>query len=382
MGSLLNLDEILLATDDSLPAPPESGIDIDLAALIYTSGSSGTPKGVMLTHLNMTSAAASISTYLECRHDDVVLNVLPLAFDYGLYQIFLAFRVGATLILHGSFAYPWEIVQLLMQRSVTGFPLVPTIAAVLLRLDLRRHAFPCLRYVTSTGAVLPVNHIQGLRQVFPAARLYSMYGLTECKRVSYLPPEQLDIRPQSVGRGMPNQEVYIVDECGRRVGPRVTGELVVRGSHVMRGYWNLPEETSRVLRPGLIPGETVLYTGDLFWMDEGRYLYFVGRRDELIKSRGERVSPKEIEDVITAMDQVSEAAVFGVPDAILGSVLSAVVVPREGQTITGRAVLRHCALHLEPHAVPQNVRIAASIPRNERGKVDRRELARAAVAQS
>ena len=298
--------------------PAKRAIDIDLAALIYTSGSTGNPKGVMLTHLNMVSAATSITTYLENREDDVILSVLPLSFDYGLYQSLMAFKIGGTLVLERSFTYPHAVLETLIREKVTGFPLVPTMAAILLQMDLSKYEFSSLRYVTNTAAALPVEHIKKLRGLFPHVTLFSMYGLTECKRVSYLPPDQLDIRPNSVGKGMPNEEVFVVDGDGRQVDAGVVGELVVRGANLMKGYWNLPEETANKLRPGPVPGELMLYTGDLFRTDAEGYLYFVGRKDDIIKCRGEKVSPKEVENVLCSHAAIAEAAVIGVPGRCSG----------------------------------------------------------------
>jgi acyl-CoA synthetase (AMP-forming)/AMP-acid ligase II len=204
-----------------------------------------------------------------------------------------------------------------------------------------------------------------------------MYGLTECKRVSYLPPEQIDIRPRSVGRGMPNEEVYIVDDTGRRVPPGVTGELVVRGSNVTRGYWENPQETAKLFKPGPLPGETALYTGDLFTMDEEGYLYFVGRKDDIIKTRGEKVSPKEIEDVLYSLEGVAEAAVIGVPDPVLGESIKAFISVREGWRLTEQAVLRHCAERLEDFMVPKAVEFRDSLPKVSSGKIAKRVLASA-----
>lgn len=356
--------------------PAKHCIDVDLAAIIYTSGSTGRPKGVMLTHLNMISAANSITAYLENTADDIILNVLPLSFDYGLYQLLMAFKIGGTLVLERGFVYPFQVVETIIRESVTGLPLVPTIAVLLLQMDLRKYQFPALRYITNTAAALPPAHIANLRSMFPAAKLFSMYGLTECKRVSYLPPDQLDARPASVGRGMPNEEVFIVGEAGVRVAPGETGELVVRGSNVMKGYWNLPEETAKVLKPGPVPGEMMLYTGDLFRADSEGYLYFVARKDDIIKSRGEKVSPREIENVLCAMPEILEAAVIGVADAVLGEAIVAFVVPRDRITTTAREVLRHCAAHMEEFLVPQRVHILASLPKSPNGKVDKHELAR------
>ena len=355
--------------------PAKKCIDIDLAALIYTSGSTGRPKGVMVTHLNIVSAATSITTYLESTADDVVINTLPLAFDYGLYQLLMTFKVGGTLVLHDSFAFPTVVIEKIIQEGVTGFPIVPTVSALLLQMDLSKYKFPKLRYITNTAAALPVEHIRKLRALFPQAKLYSMYGLTECKRVSYLPPEQLDIRPSSVGKGMPNEEVYVVDENGNRVAPGVVGELVIRGANVMKGYWELPEETDRCLKAGPLPGEKVLYSGDLFRADEEGYLYFVGRKDDIIKTRGEKVSPREVEDVLYALEGIAEAAVIGVPDPILGSAIKAVLTLHPGAQITKQDVLRHCAAKLEDFMRPKIVEFRASLPKTESGKISKRLIA-------
>jgi acyl-CoA synthetase (AMP-forming)/AMP-acid ligase II len=360
---------------DILP-PPKRAIDIDLAALIYTSGSTGNPKGVMLTHRNMVSAATSITTYLENTPDDVILNVLPLAFDYGLYQVLMAGLFGGTVILERSFTYPQAVLQKLVAQRVTGLPLVPTMAAILLQMDLTKYDWSRLRYITNTAAALPTEHILRLRRAFPTAKLFSMYGLTECKRVSYLPPEELDRRPNSVGRGMPNEEVYIVDDQGRRVGPGVVGELIVRGANVMKGYWELPELTARRLLPGPLPGESVLATGDLFRMDAEGYLYFVGRKDDIIKSRGEKISPREVENVLASHPAIAEAAVIGVPDALLGEAVRAIVAVKPGCQLTAQEVLRYCAERLEDFMLPKYVEIRGELPKTANGKIDKRQLAR------
>jgi acyl-CoA ligase (AMP-forming) (exosortase A-associated) len=360
--------------EDRDDAPPKRCIDVDIAALIYTSGSTGNPKGVVVTHANVVAAATSITTYLENTPGDIILNVLPLSFDYGLYQVLMGFKTGGTVVLERSFTYPHAVLQKMQEEQVTGFPIVPTISAILLEMDLARYPLPCLRYITNTGAALPTRHIAKLRESFPAARLYSMFGLTECKRVSYLPPAELDRRPGSVGKAMPNVEVYIVDEAGRTLPPGEVGELVVRGSNVMRGYWNLPDETDRVLKPGPVPGERVLYTGDLFRMDDDGYLYWIGRRDDVIKSRGEKVSPREVENVLYNLEGVGMAAVVGVPDAVLGQAVKAVITLKDGFRLTQQEVLRHCAHHLEDFMVPKLVEFRDTMPKTPTGKIDRRQL--------
>lgn len=379
-GARILIDRDLSAGFPGTRLEEGDGSDLDLCGILYTSGSTGTPRGVMLTHRNVAAASGSIIEYLENTADDVVLDVLPLSFDYGLYNVLMPFRFGGTVVLEKSFLYPYQLIGLLKKERVTGLPLVPAIAALFLRLrSVEGYDLPHLRYITSTGQALPPGHVARLREVFPQAKLYSMYGLTECKRVSYLPPEELDGRPASVGRAMPGTEAWIVDEHGERVtraGP--VGELVVRGPHVMRGYWNLPAETARVLRPGPDPGERVLHTGDLFRMDEEGFLYFVARGDDLIKTAGERVSPKEVESVIHALDGVAEAAACGVPDEILGQAVKVVVTLREGAGLTVADVLDHCKRHLEKHMVPRHVEIRGELPRTATGKIARRELRTAA----
>ncbi len=365
-----------VATNSAGPGRPcSANIDLDLAAILYTSGSTGEPKGIMLTHLNMISAANSIVTYLGNQEDDVILNALPLSFDYGLYQVLMASKFGGTVVLEHSFAFPYQVIQRMIDERVTGFPGVPTMFAILLGLkDFEKCDFSSLRYITNTAAALPPAYIKRLRRIFPHVRIYSMYGLSECKRVSYLPPEEIDRRPGSVGRGMPNEEVWIVGQDGQPAPPGTVGELVVRGSNVMRGYWGRPEETSSVLRPGRYPGEVVLYTGDLFRTDDEGFLYFVGRKDDMIKSRGERISPKEIEDCLCALDGVAEAAVIGVPHEILGQAIVAYVRCRQEGTLTRKEVLRHCKQHLEEFMIPHSVEFVDLFPKTSSGKIDKLSL--------
>jgi len=351
-------------------------IDLDLASLIYTSGSSGNPKGVMLTHHNMVSAATSIIQYLENTRDDIIINTLPLAFDYGLYQVLMAFKFSGTIVLEKAFIYPQRVIDLVVEEKVTGWPIVPTIAAILVRLkNVSRHDFSCLRYITSTAQALPPRHISQLREIFPRVKIYSMYGLTECKRVSYLPPGELEKRPNSVGKAMPNTEAYIVDENGKEVVKvREPGELVVRGSNVMRGYWNLPEETENVLRQGHYSGEKILYTGDLFEKDEEGYLYFLGRKDDIIKTAGHMVSPKEVENILCEREDVVEAAVVGVEDDILGKSIKAYVHLIDDSKITEQEIIKFCAERLEDFAVPKSVIFCQALPKTVTGKIKKKDL--------
>lgn len=364
---LVDFSEALCA---SAAAASCGTIDQDLASLIYTSGSTGKPKGVMLTHLNMLSATRSIVQYLGLRQGDVIYCALPLSFDYGLYQLFQAFTVGATVVLDRTFAFPAQSMEMVAREKVTVFPGVPTMFTMLSRLGtLGSRDLSSLRLVTNTAAALSERLIAEIGRMFPDATLFSMYGLTECKRVSYLPPSELARRPTSVGRGMPNQELWLAGPDGERLPPGSTGELVVRGSHVMRGYWRDPEATAKRLRPGPNPGELVLHTGDIFRMDEEGFLYFVARTDDMIKSRGEKVSPREVENILARLEGVLECAVTGVPDELLGQAVKAYVVCRPGHQYTEREIIRHCANSLEPFMVPQQVEFLAELPRSPNGKI-------------
>ena len=367
-------DDALGAGDRRVP-PVRKCIDIDLAAIIYTSGSTGDPKGVMLTHRNMLTACTSIAAYLEIQEDEVILGVLPLAFDYGLYQMIMAFRMGARLVLERSFAFPAQILNQMVDEGVTGFPGVPTMFAILAEFkSFKDYNVSKVRYVTNTAANLSVKHILMLKDIFPAARIYSMYGLTECKRCTYLPPKDLDRKPASVGIAIPNTEMWIVDEDGNRVGPNVVGQLVIRGATVMKGYWEKPEATARKLKPGPLPGEQVLYTGDFCKMDDEGFLYFVGRMDDVIKSRGEKVAPKEVENVLMNLPGVKEAAVIGVPDEVFGQAIKAFVVLEEGVTLAEKHLQKECQSRLENFMVPKYIVIVPSLPKTETGKIKKTGL--------
>jgi amino acid adenylation domain-containing protein len=367
-------DEALAAERHDRP-PLRRRIDIDLAAIIYTSGSTGLPKAVMQTHHSMRTAATSITAYLENVEDDVILGMLPLSFDYGLYQMIMAFRMGARLVLERSFIYPTEVLAHVVEEGVTGFPGVPTVYAMMAELkSLREYDFTGVRYVTNTAAALPLKHIRFLRETFPNARLYSMYGLTECKRVSYLPPQDIERKPMSVGIAIPNTVVSVVDAHGSPLPPGEVGEIVVRGATVMRGYWQKPEATAKKLAPGPFPGEMVLRTGDLGRLDDEGYLYFVGRMDDIIKSRGEKVAPREVENALVNLPGIKEAAVIGVPDELLGQAIKAFLVLEKDVDLTERDVRRHCQASLESFMVPKYFQIVDDLPRTSTGKIDKTGL--------
>jgi amino acid adenylation domain-containing protein len=354
---------------------PSATIALDLAALIYTSGSTGQPKGVMHTHQSMLFAAGSLVQYLRLGAGERILCTLPLAFDYGLYQWLMAVQLGATLVLERSFAFPAQVFARMGELETTVFPGVPTIFAMLLSAHRReRLCFPSVTRVTNTAAALPDEQALKLREIFPNALIYKMYGLTECKRVCYLEPELMDAKPGSVGKAIPGTEVFLRSPAGGPVPAGEAGILHVRGPHVMLGYWNRPDLSSQMLRQGPLPGERVLCTHDWFRMDEEGFLYFVGRSDDIIKTRGEKVSPVEVENVLHAIDGVREAAVVGVPDELLGEAIRAYVVLDPGASLSVGQIRAHCMRRLENFMVPQQIVLCADLPRTTTGKVSRKAL--------
>ena len=378
VADVLALDTVLAETP---PEPlPTSVIPLDLAALVYTSGSTGNPKGVMLSHQNMVFAQGSLVEYLRLSHDDRILNVLPLAFDYGLYQLMMAVHLSATLVLETSFSFPAKVIQRVQEEQVSVFPGVPTVFATLLSLHRENPvSMPSVRRFTNTAAHLPDEYVPGMLAMSPGALIFRMYGLTECKRVCYLEPELVLDKPSSVGKAIPGTEVFVLDAEGDRVAPGVVGTLYVRGPHVMMGYWNLPEETSHMLKPGPNPGERMLCTHDFFRVDEDGFLYFVGRSDDIIKSRGEKVSPVEVENVLASIPGVREAAIVGVNDDLLGQAIRAFVVLDPGVVMTEREFRRACMARMENYMVPRDVVFLAELPKTESGKVRRKSLVESSV---
>jgi acyl-CoA synthetase (AMP-forming)/AMP-acid ligase II len=261
------------------------------------------------------------------------------------------------------------------KERATVFPLVPTMAALLVDMDgLQASKVPELRMITNTAAAFPPTYSRKLQKKFPAAKIFSMYGLTECKRVSYLPPDMLTTKPDSVGIPMPNVDAIIIDKNGIECPPGEIGELVVRGSNVMQGYWNAPGETEAKFKPGRLPGERILYTGDLFKKDKEGYLYFVGRKDDMLKIKGERVSPKEIENCLCNMEGIREAAVVGLPDPVWGHSIKAFVRFGHGVDIHTDEIFKHCKKNLEIFMVPKEIEIISSFPKGINGKIDKDRL--------
>ncbi|HET6696910.1 MAG TPA: class I adenylate-forming enzyme family protein [Gaiellaceae bacterium] len=369
----LDFAEVVAAAEPEARAA--GTIPVDLAALIYTSGSTGFPKGVMMTHQSMVFAAGSIAQYLRLGPDERILGLLPLAFDYGLYQLLMNVLKAGTLVLERSFAFPAQIVKRVQEEEATVFPGVPTVYATLL--SMRRNMdfdLPSVRRVTNTAAALPATFHAEMARIFPNALIFAMYGLTECKRVSYLEPELLADKPTSVGQAIPGTETMVLREDRTPVEPGETGVLYVRGPHVMVGYWRKPEQTAEMIVEGPLPGERMLCAQDHFTVDEDGFLYFVGRSDDIIKTRGEKVSPIEVENAIFDIDGVKEAAVIGVPDEVLGEAIKAFVVLDEGAELTAQEIIAACRTRLENFMVPAEVVFMDALPTTATGKVRRKSL--------
>jgi acyl-CoA ligase (AMP-forming) (exosortase A-associated) len=355
----------------------DHGIEKDLAAILYTSGSTGKPKGVMLSHAQVMAGSSIVSTYLEITESDRILAVLPFSFDAGMNQLMTAWQQGATLILI-NFVFAREVVKTLIAERVTGLAGVPTFWSLLSQPSsgLHKQPLPHLRYITNTGGAMPQPVLAKLRELLPPTRVYLMYGLTEAFRSTYLPPEELDRRPTSMGKAIPDTEILVINEEGKPCKPGEVGELVHRGPTVSMGYWGQPELTAKVLRPHpFLPPELgdverVCYSGDYVKMDEDGFLYFIGRRDTMIKSSGFRISPTEVEEVLFKSGLLKIAAVIGIPDPVLGQTVKAFVVAREDVDLKAEGLREFCAANMPRHMVPKAIEVLDQMPRTTSGKVD------------
>jgi long-chain acyl-CoA synthetase len=362
--------EQVLAETEPAPATPATA-QADLAGLVYTSGTTGQPKGVMLSHRALVFVLGSIADYLGLGEDDRILSILPVAYTYGLSQLLLAVRTGATLLLERTFAFPARTLERMHAEEATVFAAVPTVFATLLGME-HAHTYDSVRCLTNAAAGLPPALHDGILRLFPNARLYRMYGQTECVRVSYLEPELIATKPTSVGRAIPGTEAFVLNEVGKAVAPRETGLLYVRGPHLMTGYWGDPALTAERLRDE--SGERTLCTNDYFTVDEDGLLYFVGRTDDIIKTRGEKVSTVEVENVLHGIPGVRQAAVVGVPDELFGEAVRAYVVSDGIQPLTQEDILRVARANLENFMVPREVLFVDELPHTESGKVRKRSL--------
>ena len=366
-----------LCQSNSLQVREEQSIGKDLAAILYTSGSTGKPKGVMLSHENVIAGSSIVSTYLEITSAERILAVLPFSFDAGMNQLMTAFHRGATIVLI-NFVFARDVVQMLLKERITGLAGVPTLWSLLAQPNstLQKQALADLRYITNTGGAMPLAVLAVLRKALPATKVFLMYGLTEAFRSTYLPPSEVDRRPTSMGKAIPDTEILVVNDNGQLCKPGEIGELVHRGPTVSMGYWGRPEDTNKALRanpllpPELGDCERVCYSGDLVKADEDGFLYFVGRRDTMIKSSGYRISPTEVEAVIFQSGQVRQAAVIGIPDDALGQSIKAFVVPRDGSSLRADDLIAHCGEKMPRYMVPKAVEVMDELPKTTSGKVD------------
>ncbi|RVT53473.1 acyl-CoA ligase (AMP-forming), exosortase A system-associated [Rubrivivax albus] len=373
---------------DLLVAPPRAGhrvIDTDLCAILYTSGSTGRPKGVVLSHRNMVAGGKSVASYLGNGPDDTLLAALPLSFDAGFSQLTTAFHAGARVVLL-NYLLPRDVLKAMAREKVTGLTAVPPLYIQLTALDWPAEIGEHLRYFANTGGRMPRETLDALRARVPKARPFLMYGLTEAFRSTYLPPEEVDRRPDSIGKAIPNAEILVLREDGSECGPDEPGELVHRGALVGQGYWNDPEKTAeryKLLAPGhggrvagLQLPEYAVFSGDTVRKDAEGFLYFVGRRDEMIKTSGYRVSPTEVEEILYATKLVGECVAFGVDHPQLGQAIQVIATPPAGaDALDVPALLAECKRHMPAYMVPAGVEPAVGpLPRNPNGKIDRKLL--------
>lgn len=359
---------------------PARVIDTDMAAILYTSGSTGNPKGVVLSHRNMVAGAKSVSQYLENSPADRILAVLPFSFDAGLSQLTTAFAVGAKVVLI-NYLLARDAVRTCAEEGITGITGVPPLWIQLAELDWPAAASKSMRYFANTGGHMPRATLDRLRKVFPAAKPFLMYGLTEAFRSTYLDPAEVDRRPDSIGKAIPNAEILVVRPNGELCEPDEPGELVHRGALVAMGYWNDPERTAERYRPapgrpaGICLPEIAVWSGDIVRRDEDGFLYFIGRRDEMIKTSGYRVSPTEVEEIVYSSGLVGAAAAIGVPHPKLGQAIVIVASAPAGSHLDTEALLVHCQHAMPLYMVPLRIVERADLPRNPNGKIDRKMLA-------
>lgn len=348
------------------------------AAILYTSGSTGRPKGIVISHANLRAGAEIVSGYLGIRDDDRILSVLTFSFDYGLNQLLTSVERGATLVLHRSHL-PADICRALETHRITGLAGVPPLWIQLMqgRSPLPTMALPHLRYITNTGGTFPAELVRRYRTAFPHVRVFLMYGLSEAFRSTFLPPEEVDRRPESIGKAIPRCDVLVLDEEGLECPPGVPGELVHRGPTVALRYHDDPEETARRFRPDPTAPDAahrVVYSGDLVRRDAEGFLYFLGRRDQLIKSLGHRMSPDEVEEATFASGLVAEVVAKGVPDPVAGQVVELHVVPRDPATFTRAALVAFCRREMPGYMLPRAIHVHAAFPRTASGKIDRTQV--------
>lgn len=366
-------------------------IDTDVVGILYTSGSTGKPKGVVLSHRNMVAGAKSVASYLENHASDTLLAALPLSFDAGFSQLTTAFHVGARVVLL-NYLLPIDVIKAIAREKVTGLTAVPPLYIQLTQLNWPESINSHLRYFANTGGRMPRETLDALRRHLPNAKPFLMYGLTEAFRSTFLPPEEVDRRPDSIGKAIPNAEILVLHEDGSPCAPNEPGELVHRGALVGMGYWNDPEKTAERYKPlpvhapgreaGLVLPEIAVFSGDTVRIDEEGFLYFIGRRDEMMKTSGYRVSPTEVEEIIYATKLVGECVAFGVDDDRLGQSIQVIATAPAGGALDIATLMTECRTRMPAYMVPAGIEVREGpLPRNPNGKIDRKLLSTAWVEQ-
>lgn len=368
---------------DLQAADPREGhrvVDQDMVSILYTSGSTGRPKGVMLSHRNMVAGAKSVAQYLENRPSDTLLAALPLSFDAGFSQLTTAFRAGGRVVLI-NYLLPQDVLKAVVSERVTGLTAVPPLWIQLAQLKWPDDVTDHLRYIANTGGRMPLATLTSLRAAFPRTKPFLMYGLTEAFRATYLDPSEVDRRPDSIGKAIPNSEILVLRDDGTPCAPDEPGELVQRGALVGMGYWNDPEKTAERYKPlpgreaGFVQPEIAVFSGDTVRIDDEGFLYFVGRRDEMIKTSGYRISPTEIEEIVYATSLVGECAAFGVDHPTLGQAVVLVVTARQDEVVQEQRLLAECRARMPAYMVPARIEPRTGpLPRNPNGKIDRKQL--------
>ncbi|MCP5161999.1 MAG: acyl-CoA ligase (AMP-forming), exosortase A system-associated [Hahellaceae bacterium] len=374
-----SVDSAQMSDQTPLDTKRQHATDADLAAIFYTSGSTGNPKGVVLSHRNIFVGAESVSEYLCNTSNDKILALLPLSFDYGFSQLTTSFNVGACCIIM-DYLLPQDVIKAVKLHQITGLAAVPPLWSQLVKLEWDEQAGASVRYFTNSGGAMPLATLQQLRKIFVNASPYLMYGLTEAFRSTYLPPDQVDKRPGSMGRAIPNAEIMVVREDGCECAPHEPGELVHRGPLVSLGYWNSPEKTEERFKPtpariqAIPTTELAVWSGDTVYKDEEGFLYFVARKDDMIKSSGYRISPTEVEEAVYSSGRVIEAAAIGLPHPDIGQAVTIFATRKNVQEDDEIAVVNTCKKLLPNFMVPHKVIFLESLPHNPNGKINRREL--------
>lgn len=353
--------------DLSVSEPSTSLIPSDLASIIYTSGTTGHPKGVTLSHGNLSANIDSILTYLELTEQDSILNVLPFYYSYGNSILHTHLAVGGSLILENSLAYPHRVMEKMANEAVTGFSGVPSTFALLLgRVNIKDYGLSNLRYITQAGGAMAPALADKLSSALPDTELFIMYGQTEAgARLTYLPPKMLKEKRGSIGIAIPNTTIEVRSKEGKVTQPGETGEICAFGKNIMQGYWKDKEKTAEIIKNGW------LYTGDLAHTDVDGYLYIDGRSSDMIKSGANRISPKEIEEVIQEIDQVLEVAVVGYPDEMLGEIIKAYVVLKNNNGLEKRVIQHHCKSNLALYKIPKTIEFIEELPKTASGKIQK-----------